>query len=152
MFHFAEKHVKICNIERCGFMSYYFSSDGSLKYSTKTKSSIMSYVKSSASDIASTSNSSSSSSSSFTKEMKSAALAAAGKMTSSAKDAARASNQDYQRIAALQARIQKIASHKPRTFDDDEQIFTFNTTVLNNYTTAQEKYNSYKKSSTSSSS
>lgn len=125
-------------------MSYYFSADGTMKYSTKTKSSIMNYVKSSASDLSASASSTSSSSSSFSKEMKSAALAASGKLSSTAKDAARANNKDYQRLAALQARIQAIQARKPRTFDDEDN-YTINTSVLSKYATAQENYKSYKK-------
>ena len=130
-------------------MSYFFSSDGSLKYSTKTQASVLKSAKrsSSGSSDASAAESSASSSSSFSKEMKSAALAASGKITSSMKDEARASNKDYQRMAVYQKRIQEIAARKPRTFSDDES-FTFNTKVMSNYATAQEKYQSSKKTST----
>lgn len=149
MFYFFGKYVKICKEERCGYMSYYFSSDGSLKYTAKTVSSILDSAKhSSSSSSSSASSSGSSSKSSFSNEMKNAAQAASGKITSSMKDAARANNQDFQRFSALQAKIQKIASHKPRTFNDDDS-FTFNTSAINNYTAAQEKYKSYKKKQSS---
>ena len=126
-------------------MSFYFSSDGTLKMSTRSAGEILNSVKNSS--YQNYSASSSSSSSSFSAEVKNAALSASSMgISKSAKDAARANSAGFQRYEQMQARIREIASRKPRTFDDDDD-WTFDTTAIKNYTAAQEAYYG-KKSST----
>jgi hypothetical protein len=125
-------------------MTFYFSADGSLKHTDRTvtvnASGVYTNATTSTSDSTSAS-SSTSSSSSFSDQMKAAARAtaqkASGKMTAEEKEAAQANNPDYQVILKYQKKIQAIAAHTPRTFDDDEDI-SFNTTALDTYFSALE--------------
>lgn len=109
-------------------MTFYFSSDGSLKYTTNKVAS---------KGILSSSSSSSSSSSKFSTEMKNAALTKAGKLNSDDKKALLASNGNYQIFAKYQAKINEIAARKPRTFDDSS--YTTNLSALKNYNAALAK-------------
>lgn len=107
-------------------MSFYFTSDGSMKFTTN---------KVAAKGLATSSSSSSSSSSKFSTEMKNAAISSSGKLSPGAKNSLLANNADYQRFAKFQARINAIANHKPRTFDDTESA-TMNLSALLNYNAA----------------
>ncbi len=106
-------------------MSFYFSADGTLKYTTNQVA-----PKGNLSNTASNS----SSTSNFSTEMKNAAISNSGKMSPNEKNALLANNADYQRTAALQARINEIASRKPRTFGST--TYTMNLAALKNYNAA----------------
>ena len=121
-------------------MSFYFSSDGSLKFTTNQVA-----QKGISVDSKKTTGNSSSSSS-FSQQMKDAALSSAGKMTTDMKKAALANNPDYQRIAYYQQKINAIASKKPRTFSDDD-AYVMNASALTGLSTAKEKLVNYKKGS-----
>jgi len=114
-------------------MSYYFSSDGSLKFTTQrvaAKGLPESYKEAK----------SAYQSSSFSQEMKNNALSNSGKLTSDMKKEAMTNNQNYQRIAFYQKKINEIASRKPRTFDDDSISYKVNTSALTGLNAARVKY------------
>ena len=106
-------------------MSFYFSADGSLKYTTNKvapKGNLSNTV------------GNSSGSSKFSTEMKNAAVSNSGKISPGEKNAILGKNADYQRFSVLQARINEIASRKPRTFDNTG--YTMNLAALKNYNAA----------------
>lgn len=118
-------------------MSYYFSSDGSLKFTTQTVAAkgLPDSYKEAKSEYQS---------SSFSQEMKDSALADAGKLTKDMKKEAMANNQNYQRIAFYQKKINEISSRKPRTFDDNNLTYKPNTSALTGLNAAWVKYNDSK--------
>ena len=107
-------------------MTFYFSADGTMKFTTNQVAAKGNLAKSA---------SSSSGSSKFSTEMKNAAVSNSGKMSPGDKNALLAKSEDYQRFAKYQARINKIAARKPRTFDDSEG-YTMNLSALKNYNAA----------------
>lgn len=117
-------------------MTFYFSADGTMKFTTNKVA-----AKGNLADKITGSSSRSSSSSSFSAEMKNSALSKSGKMTADDKKKLLANNLDYQRFAKYQARINEIASRKPRTFSDDD--YTMNISALKNYNAAIKKNAAY---------
>ena len=109
-------------------MSFYFSADGSLKFTTNRVAKKGSLISNSSSS------SGSSGTSKFSAAMKNSATSNSGKMSPGDKNAILGKNADYQRFARLQAKINEIASRKPRTFDDNN--YTMNISVLKNYNAA----------------
>jgi hypothetical protein len=113
-------------------MTFYFSADGSMKYTTNTVA---------AKGLAgknSNSSSGSSGKSKFSIEMKNSATSSSGKLSPGEKKALLSNNVDYQRMAKYQKRINEIASRKPRTFDDSENL-TMNLSALKSYNAIIEK-------------
>lgn len=107
-------------------MTFYFSADGTMKFTTNTVAPKGNLADDASKNLASKSK--------FSAEMKNAAMSKSGQLTSADKKALLANNTDYQRFAMYQARINEIASRKPRTFsDDDYNNYTMNTSVLTNY-------------------
>lgn len=105
-------------------MTFYFSTDGTMKYTTNkvaAKGSLAAQI-----------TNSSSTTSKFSTEMKNSAKSTSGKLSPGDKKALLANNVDYQRMAKYQKRINEIASRRPRTFDDSENL-TMNMKALTNY-------------------
>ena len=125
-------------------MSYYFSSDGTLKFTTNKVAAKGSQLGSATTSSSSTTSSTSTTSTSkFSAEMKAAALQASGRASTDMKNQALANNPQYQKIAKYRQKIAEIAARKPRTFDDDED-YRVNTSALSAYFAAQESYTAYK--------
>jgi len=112
-------------------MTFYFSTDGTMKFTTNKVAA--------KGNLASSSASSSSGASKFSSEMKAAAVSTSGGLSPGSKNAILANNPDYQRFAKYQARINEIASRKPRTFGDDDTGYTMNLSALKNYNAAVAK-------------